>query len=172
MPEGRGETAAVQIPLSEYLANIYQPDCEYIDGELRECNAGEVEHSRRQVLMATYLCNREEQWGVITLLAQRVHVKSMRYRVPDITVILGSLPTTQILQEPPFLCIEILSPGDRVDDMQDKIDDYLAFGVPYVWVVNPRKSRAFEYTADGVREAKDGILRTANPDIVVPILEL
>jgi Uma2 family endonuclease len=56
--------------------------------------------------------------------------------------------------------------------MQERIDDYLAFGVPHVWVVNPRKSRAFQYTPDGMREAKDGILRTANPEIIVPILDL
>ncbi len=162
----------VTVPLSEYLDTVYHPDCEYIDGELRERNVGELDHSRQQMLISRYLSNREEQWGIVVLVEQRVQVKSTRYRIPDITVIAGPLPTTQILKEPPFLCIEILSPGDRVDEMQDKIDDYLAFGVPYVWVVNPRKSRAFEYTADGVREAKDGILRTANPDIVVPILEL
>jgi Uma2 family endonuclease len=162
----------VTVPLNEYLESVYEPECEYIDGELRDRNVGEVEHSRQQVLIGTYLGNREEQWGIFTLLAQRVRVKSTRYRVPDITVVLGPLPATPILQEPPFLCIEILSSGDRVDDIQDKIDDYLAFGVPYVWVVNPRKSRAFEYTADGMHEAKDGILRTTNPDIVVPILEL
>jgi Uma2 family endonuclease len=59
-----------------------------------------------------------------------------------------------------------------MDDVQERIDDYLAFGVPHVWVVNPRKRRAFHYTADGIREAKDGILRSTNPDIAVPILEL
>lgn len=162
----------VTVPLSEYLESVYHPDCEYIDGELRERNVGDLDHSRQQTKIIRYLSTREEQWGIVVLTEQRVQVKSTRYRIPDVTVIAGPLPTTQILREPPFLCIEILSPGDRVEDMQDKIDDYLAFGVPYVWVVNPRKSRAFEYTADGVREAKDGILRTANPDIVMPILEL
>jgi Uma2 family endonuclease len=162
----------VTVPVSEYLDTVYHPDCEYIDGELRERNVGELDHSRQQILISNYLYSREKKWGIVVLVEQRVQVKSTRYRVPDIAVIAGPLPTTQILREPPFLCIEILSPGDRVDDMQDKIDDYLAFGVPYVWVVNPRKSRAFEYTADGVREAKDGILRTVNPEIVVPILEL
>jgi Uma2 family endonuclease len=162
----------VKVPLSEYLESAYHPDCEYIDGELRERNVGEVDHSRQQMLISRYLSNREEQWGIVVLPEQRVQLKATRYRAPDVTVIAGPLPATQILREPPFLCTEILSSGDRVDDMQDKIDDYLAFGVPYVWLVNPRKSRAFEYTIDGVREAKDGILRTVNPDIVVPILEL
>jgi Uma2 family endonuclease len=162
----------VTVPLSEYLESVYHPDCEYIDGELRERNLGDLDHSRQQTKIIRYLSTREEQWGIVVLTEQRVQVKSTRYRIPDVTVIAGPLPTTQILRDPPFLCIEILSPGDTVEDMQDKIDDYLAFGVPYVWVVNPRKSRAFEYTAGGVREAKDGILRTANPDIVMPIIEL
>ena len=32
----------VTVPLSEYIENVYHPDCEYIDGELRERNAGEL----------------------------------------------------------------------------------------------------------------------------------
>jgi Uma2 family endonuclease len=59
-----------------------------------------------------------------------------------------------------------------MDDTQERIDDYLAFRVPHVWIVNPRKLRGFHYSSDGMREAKDGILRTANPEIVVPVLEL
>jgi Uma2 family endonuclease len=57
-------------------------------------------------------------------------------------------------------------------DMQERIDDYLAFGVPNVWIVNPRRLRAYCCTPDGMWEAKDGILRTENPKITVPILEL
>jgi Uma2 family endonuclease len=165
-------TVVTAVPLSEYLASVYRPDREYIDGELLERNVGELDHSRQQMLMSRYLCSREKQWGIVVLPGQRVQVTVTRYRVPDITVVAGPLPSTPILREPPFLCIEILSRGDSVDDMQDRIDDYLAFGVPHVWVVNPRKLREFHHTRDGMQEAKDGILRTANPDIVIPLLEL
>ena len=165
-------TVVTAVPLSEYLANIYRPDREYLDGELLERNVGELDHSRQQMLISRYLFSREKQWGIVVLPGQRVQVTATRYRVPDITVVTGSLPSTPILREPPFLCIEILSRGDSVDDMQDRIDDYLAFGVPHVWVVNPRELRAFHHTRDGMQEAKDGILRTANPNIVIPLLEL
>ena len=57
-------------------------------------------------------------------------------------------------------------------DMQERIDDYLSFGVENVWVVHPRTRRGFLYTAEGIREAKDGVLRSANPDIEVPLAEL
>ena len=93
----------VTVPLNEYLESVYEPECEYIDGELRERNVGEVEHSRQQVLISRYLSNREEQWGIVVLPEQRVQVKAMSYRGPDITVVLGPLPSTPILQEPPFL---------------------------------------------------------------------
>jgi len=165
-------STAVFVPVSEYLDAVYRPDREYIDGEVLERNLGELDHSRFQMLLSRYLSNREKQWGIVVLPEQRVQVKATRFRVPDVTVVSGPLPTTSILREAPFLCIEILSKGDSMDDVQERIDDYLAFGVPHVWVVNPRKLRAFHYTVDGIKEAKDGILRTTNPEIVVPILEL
>jgi Uma2 family endonuclease len=165
-------STARTVPLSEYLAKVYRPDCEYIDGALLERNVGQTEHSRCQTLMSRYLSNREEKWGICVLVEQRVKVRATRFRVPDITVVLGPLPEDPILHEPPFLCIEILSPDDRMSDMQERIDDYLAFGVPRVWVVNPAQPRAFHYTRDGMREAWDGVLRTDQPEIAVPILEL
>ena len=162
-------STVVTVPVSEYLDNVYRPDREYIDGELLERNMGELDHSRCQMLMSRYLSNREEKWGLIVLPEQRVQVTATRFRVPDITVLVGPLPATQILREPPFLCIEILSKTDSMDDMQARIDDYLSFGVPHVWVINPRTTRAFDYTLAGMQEARDGILRTRQPDIVLPI---
>jgi Uma2 family endonuclease len=77
-----------------------------------------------------------------------------------------------ILTSPPFLCIEVLSKDDRAADTQERIDDFLAMGVRYVWVVNPRSRRGYVYTAEGSREAKDGVLRTADPEIAVPLPEI
>ena len=44
-----------------------------------------------------------------------------------------------------------------------KIEDYLKFGVSYVWVVDPQTHKAWTYTSDLIREVRDGILRTENP---------
>lgn len=115
--------------MQQYLESSYRPDCEYIDGELLERNVGEWDHSRLQMLLSRYLSNREKQWGILVVVEQRVQVKRTRFRVPDVSVLVGPAPADPILVEPPFLCIEILSPSDRVEEMQDRIDDYLAFGV-------------------------------------------
>jgi Uma2 family endonuclease len=160
------------VPLAEYLNTSYRPDCDYLEGELLERNVGEWDHSRLQTLLARYLSNREKQWGVLVATEQRVQVKAKRFRVPDITVIVGAPPPGRIVQAPPFLCIEILSPTDRMSEMQERIDDYLHFGVPHVWAIYPTNRRAFIYTPEGVREAKDGILPTSSPDIRVPLADL
>ena len=84
----------------------------------------------------------------------------------------GEEPQEQIFRTPPFIWIEILSPEDRWERMQKKIDDYLRFGVPYVWVINPRDQRGWAYTKDGNAEVPDGVLQTENPSLAVPLAEI
>jgi Uma2 family endonuclease len=164
--------APAAVSLSEYLATIYRPDCEYVDGELLERNVGECDHSRVQALLSAYLLRREKQWSIVVAIEQRVQVKASRFRIPDILVMAGRPPDGQIVNTPPFLCIEILSPSDRVAEMQERIDDYLKFGVQYVWLIHPRTQRAFIYSPGRVEEVTDGVLRTHAPHISVPFSEI
>jgi Uma2 family endonuclease len=158
------------VSMEEYLGTTYRPDCEYVDGELLERNVGEWDHSRLQTLLAGYIFEREQEWGVVVVTALRVQVKAGRIRVPDITVVAAPASGTPILLDPPLLCIEILSRDDRMGEMQERIQDYLAFGVPHVWVLDPKARRGFIYTVEGMTEAKDGVLRAAQ--ISVPLAEL
>jgi hypothetical protein len=38
--------------LDEYLASVYEPDCEYVDGELIDRNTGESEYAGLQMIIA------------------------------------------------------------------------------------------------------------------------
>ena len=76
-----------------------------------------------------------------------------------------------MLREPPFLCIEVLSPEDRVSRMEIKIDDYLAFGVRHIWLIDPVRKLAWSYTREGKREST-GVLTTSNPDLTVSLKDL
>ena len=165
-------STATGVSLSEYLNTSYRPDCDYLDGELLERNVGEWDHSRLQTLLARYLSNREKQWGIIVVTEQRVQVKARRFRIPDVTVVAGDPPTGPIVTTPPFLCVEILSPSDSLTEMQDRIDDYLPFGVRYVWLINPVTRKAWTYSSAGIQEVCDGVLTTENPDIRVVLGEL
>lgn len=109
---------------------------------------------------------------VYPLVEERVQVSGARFRIPDVCVVLGARPTEQILRTPPLICNEILSKDDGMSAMQEKIGDYLQFGVSYVWIVDPHSRRAWTYTKDGSHEAKDGILRAENPEIELPLPEI
>jgi len=164
--------SATLVSVDEYLATSFRPDCDYVDGEIRERNVGEQDHSRLQTILVSIFFLRERRLGIWAFTEQRVQVKPTRFRIPDICVVAGPKPKEQIFRTPPFLCVEILSPDDTLYSMQERIDDYLAFGVPYIWVINPASRRAWIYTKDAIQEARDGVLRTSNPDIEVPIAEL
>ena len=53
--------------------------------------------------------------------------------------------------------------------MQQKIDDCLMFGVRYVWVVDPQTRKAWIHISEGGREVRDGMLRTQDPELLVPL---
>jgi Uma2 family endonuclease len=89
-----------------------------------------------------------------------------------VTIIKKSQVQGEIFTAPSCLCIEILSKHDTMLYMQEKIDDYLRFGVPYVWIVNPRLRKGYVATKSGMVEAESGILATSDPDIQVPVAEM
>jgi Uma2 family endonuclease len=160
------------VPVEEYLRTSYDPDCDYVDGEVVERNLGERDHSSAQRELILFFGTRRKQWKVFVFPEQRVQVSATRFRVPDICVYVGEEPREQIFRTPPFICIEILSPEDRWERTQQRIDDYLKFGVPYVFVLNPRDRRAWAFTKDGSTEIRDGVLRTENPSLAVPLEEI
>jgi|SRR5579871_910247 len=157
--------------VEEYLRTSYRPDCDYIDGEIVERNVGELDHSDLQSEIVAYFRSRRKTLGIFAYAEQRVQVSPTRFRIPDICV-LTRRPAEQIFRTPPFIVIEILSKDDRLTQMQERIDDYLQFGVRYVWLVDPATRRAWSYTNEGSLETKDLILRTENPAIELPLPEI
>jgi len=50
---------------------------------------------------------------------------------------------------PPDLAVEVISPNDRVYDLDAKLADYRKVRVPLVWVINPESRTATVHRADG-----------------------
>jgi Uma2 family endonuclease len=159
------------ITVEEYLSTDYSPDCDFVDGVLEDRHVGEKDHSSLQAALIAWFFARRKELGIEVFPEQRVQISASRYRIPDVCVTLG-LPDEQIFTTPPFLCIEILSPEDEMRRVLVKIADYFEFGVPYVWLIDPRKRTATVYTANEMRPVSDGVLRTQNPDIAVPLSDL
>jgi Uma2 family endonuclease len=123
-----------QTSLAEYLGATYRPDCEYIDGEIRERNVGKWQHARLQWLLAGWFMNHELEWNVTGSTEQRTQVSATRVLIADVAVLRPG-PQPDILTEPPLLVIEILSPDDTYSDLQERCQDYRAMGVENIWIV-------------------------------------
>jgi hypothetical protein len=70
-----------------------------------------------------------------------------------------------------------MSPDDTIAAMQDRLDDYLHFGVPNLWVIDPffnsqGQHRGWHVTAQGWATAADGVMRTADGRIAMPLADV
>ena len=108
------------VPVEEYLRTTYDPDCDYVDGEVIERNLGDRDHSEPQRNLILFFGVREKKWNCFVFPEQRLQVKPTRFRVPDVCVYIGAKPSDQVFRTPPFLSIEILSPEDRWSRIQQK----------------------------------------------------
>ncbi len=156
------------VSVEEYLNTDYSPDCDYVDGVLEERNVGSKKHARAETRIAMFLGRIEARLGIYVSVEQRVRVSATRVRIPDVIVTIGE-PDEEVFTTAPFLCIELLSPDDRLKRMEERIGDYLSMGVRYVWLIDPYARKAWTYTRDGRVEAADGVLRTKDPNIKMPL---
>jgi Uma2 family endonuclease len=159
------------IPVEVYLTSVYRPDCDYVDGEVLERTLGEREHSYIQAALGSYLFTRRKAWNIEVYPEQRVQVRLNRFRIPDICVVLGGTKE-KIFTVPPFLCIEILSPEDRMTRVWERLHDYFEMGVANVWVIDPGMRVAHIATASGDLHHVTGSLSTSEPVLEVPLSEI
>jgi Uma2 family endonuclease len=164
--------SATLISVSEYLATSYRPDCDLVDGLLVERNLGEYDHSSLQGALTVWFHARRREWNIHALPEQRVQVTASRFRVPDVCVISRDRPIEQIITHPPVICIEVLSKDDTLRSLQDRVDDYLNFGVSNIWTLDPVSRRAYVCTRAGFSEPQDGVLRALGTPMEINLAEL
>lgn len=64
---------------------------------------------------------------------------------------LSNLKSNNYLDAPPDLCVEIVSSNDTWSDLNDKVESFLAAGVPLVWVIDPQRKKAHVFTKDSAK---------------------
>jgi Uma2 family endonuclease len=57
------------------------------------------------------------------------------YVPPDVVAV--QTDDTTLIDGRPALVVEILSPSDTVEEINEKIDAYRAAGVPHIWIIDP-----------------------------------
>ena len=160
------------VPLEEYLETTYRPDRDWINGETKERNMGEQSHAIVQVFFAYLFKLHAQDWDVRVLTEQRVQTSIQRFCIPDVCAVPRHRPLEPILRTPPLLCIEILSRDDRMSDIQERVEDYLAMGIPAVWVVDPRRRRAYATIPSGALEPAPTELAVSGTEIRVSVADI
>ena len=160
------------VSVEEYLATTWRPDCDYVDGEVLERNLGQNDHSDLQSAALVWFRERRRALSLNAFVEQRVRIGQRRFRIPDVVVVRLPWEKEQVFTRPPYICIEALSPDDTLSRLQQRVDDYLAMGVENVWVIDPESRRAWRITPEGHLEARDGVLRTTDGHVAMPVADL
>ncbi|MBV9081036.1 MAG: Uma2 family endonuclease [Acidobacteriaceae bacterium] len=163
-------TAPNFVSFDEYLNTSYSPDCEYIDGAILERNVGKGRHAFTQLSLGAELRQQARSKGLVATSDHRVRVSAMRIRIPDLCVL---EQLEEVVTKPPRLCVEILSPEDRWTRVNAAVADYQEMGVPYVWVIDPYRSRAWIFELDNPPlEVRDGNLTAPALGVEVRLIDI
>lgn len=124
---------------------------ELIDGELIALTPASFQHGLVALqigfLLKTHTSQRKigRVVGAETGFYTRGDKKTVR--APDVAYISyeklpeGPLPADAYLNIAPDLVVEVVSPGDRAGEIEQKIQEWLDFGVRLVWVAYPESQR-------------------------------
>lgn len=160
--------AAALVTVDEYLRTNYKPACESRDGVLTQKALATGKHAFLQTRIGHYILSAYSQFWVGSELT--VRLREDRYVAPDVAVQYLDRVQNPYPTKPIPLCIEIISPDDRFSEVMAKSQEYLEWGVPVVWIIDPEKCRAWELTRElGLHEAIESL--TAG-EIAIPLAPL
>jgi Uma2 family endonuclease len=157
--------APTLLSIDEYLRTFYKPDVDFVDGEIEERNVGRYEHSKIQLLISSFFAFNDDAWQTDAVVEQRIRVSPTRVRVCDVAILHADAPHEEGTATPPLICIEILSPEDRLSRAKIVLADYLAMGVPHLWLIDPIRRVAYTFDATGLHEADTAHLTVPNTPI-------
>jgi Uma2 family endonuclease len=157
------------ISVEEYLSTQYDPDVEFVDGVLVERHLGDWLHSLIQSNVLFALRTRYPHLKVVPEL--RSSVTSTRYRLPDVCVLLAA-PQTKYLLDSAFLVVEVLSEGDVMSAVIEKLKEYAGKGVKNIWLIDPRLGLVYSYCPPMLVEIEGEAISTVDGSVEVPRSEI
>ena len=148
--------------------------CELVDGRIVPMGPTGSEHGRIEIALGARLDSfvREKRLGWV--LGGEVGIYTRRnpdrVRGADIAFLSRERapegPPRGFLEKTPDLVVDIMSPGDRWQEVQQKLAEYFEIGVGQVWLVAPESREVLVYDSpgqlrrlgEGERLAGDGVL--------------
>jgi Uma2 family endonuclease len=140
-----GTKAALSV--EQYLHTSFPDlDMEYRDGEVVERSLPTYLHGKTQFLILAFFGALRRTHSLHACAETRMRLRAGLYLIPDVAVFHPDEPG-EVPDFPPLIAIEILSPDDRLAAVRDKLEEYRAWGVAHVWLVDPYSKRM--YTCNG-----------------------
>ena len=164
-------TAPALLSIEEYLRTSYKPDVHFVDGHIEERNLGEFEHASLQAAIAGWFWPRRLDWAIFPVVEQRIQIDSSRVRICDVVLLDAQWKRQPVVTTPPLVCIEILSPEDRLSRAKVVLADYLAMNVQNIWLIDPIYRAAWVFDVTGLHEADPTRLVVADTPIHLNLTE-
>ena len=137
----------------EFEEEIYSSGrYEIVYGEIKERSMPSPVHGRIQAKIAAKLLSHVEEnnLGVVYTETHFEFAEKLS-RVPDVAFVsFGRFPEsgeddTSRWHIAPDLAVEVISPTDDYEDVQEKITEYFTFGVKQVWIISPESKTLTVY---------------------------
>ncbi len=139
------------ISVEEYLHSSFPDlDRECRDGALVERSTPDYPHGKTQALLIALFMSLRKSLSLYPCAETRMRIRPGRFLIPDVAVFHPNEPGL-VPDTPPLVAIEILSPDDRLTEVREKLEEYKAWGVPHIWLVDPHSRRLYSCEA-GLRE--------------------
>lgn len=132
--------------------------CELVEGEIVMGSPAGYEHGWVEFtlgrLLGNFVYERKLGWVGGDELGIYTRRNPDTVRAGDVVFVSkersADRPRPGYLEIAPDLVVEVVSPGDSWSEIQDKIEEYFAIGVRWVWVIEPRKRavRVYRSPAD------------------------
>ncbi|MFN0107122.1 MAG: Uma2 family endonuclease [Bryobacteraceae bacterium] len=158
------------MPVDEYLRLTCKPNCEYRDGVLTQKAMPTSEHSQVQFQVNTLIRTHFPQFKAGP--EQTVRLSESRYLIPDVAVQRTDRIQRPYPTEPIHLCVEVLSPDDRFSEVIAKCEEYQAWGVPMVWIIDPVNLVAWEFGSNRLLHEVPADGSLSAPEIAIPLAEI
>ncbi|MCS7265410.1 MAG: Uma2 family endonuclease [Armatimonadetes bacterium] len=156
----------------ELMRIKHEGKVELVDGELKLMTPAGGEQGAISADLLTRLNNfvRRKRLGRV-FDAQTGFRPYENLRAPDISFVrIERLPEGKppkgFLQIPPDLAVEVLGLNETFDDYEEKVSEYLSWGVRLIWLVDPNTQKVMVVRQSGEKQVLKGNDVLSGEDVV------
>ncbi len=129
---------------------------ELVRGELRETLPTSILHGiiagRIAIILGMFVMQKELGEVLTAETGFKLFVNEKTVRVPDVAFLSNEKLAevkdfSKFFNGTPDLAVEVISPSETYDEVQGKLEDYLAAGVKTVWIVRPKQKSITIYNS-------------------------